>query len=228
MVGPVELSVANETGNDGYDVTMLGAWGHFDLGAVKLNAGAVYFTGEYTEDADAIGLEVAAEATMAVSETVEIGAGAYYAMDADEDEAQICALGKAFGDGDYLSRGPLQDEDLLFGGRVYHMFNPGDPTPAVPGGAGLRDGSAGVMAGQIFTKIAVAPKTDVTASAAYGVPMEEDYAVADSAIVLNAGISHMLVDNVQVALQVQQVEWDSDNDNYDSWTSAEALLQVKF
>ncbi len=237
-LGPVELSVGHhmaEGGSSDYAITSAFAWGHFDLDVVKLMAGVAYFTGEVSDTVDAKGIEAAAEATMAVSETVEVGAGLYYGADTDSDEAQITAIGQAFGDGDYLSRGPLQDEDLLFGGRVYDIFNainiaPGAPAFAIP--AAQVNGS-GVMAGQIFAKAAVAAKTDVTGSIAYAVPADDEFAIADSAIVANAGISHMLVDNVQVAIQGQYVAWDV-NDNGDAlgledqWVSAECLLEIKF
>ncbi len=231
-LGPVELSVGHQSGDDEYAVTSAFAWGHFDLDVVKLMAGVAYFTGQTSDTIDAKGLEVAAEATMAISETVEVGAGLYYGADTDDDEEQITAIGQAFGDGDYLSRGPLQDEDLLFGGRVYDIFNAVNlVTPfAIP--VPQTNGS-GVMAGQIFAKAAVAAKTDVTGSIAYAVPADDEFAIADSAIVANAGISHMLVDNVQVALQGQYVAWDQTDIGEglgleDQWISAECLLEIKF
>ena len=205
--------------NNGYaisgeDVYVYGFGATFNLDAVTLETGLTLFSGDFLEgyNVDATGTQFNLKATMAASETVNVGGAFYYAKAADDDERQVTYVGNGFNGYDPTNYGSLENENLYaYANRVYDFTGSG----------------SGVVGGQIFASAKASSDLTVYGSVAYLAPEDDANTGVDSDLALNVSMAYKIMDHVTMATQLQYVDRD-DAANTDATTAIGTRLYVNF
>ena len=189
----------------------------YNLDAIKIMAELDFFTGDYTEDVDAVGTQGYVDVSLAASEAMTVGGAFYYAMGADDDEYQLTYLGNNFNVWDPLNHGPMQNYNLQAIKRPYDFF-----------GFAESDGyaGAGVMALQGYVGFQANDDLALTGSLAYAEPEDDDNTGVDSALIINVGADYQLMANTDIVAQAQYI--DPDAPGADALTSVGTALRVNF
>lgn len=190
---------------------LLGADLAFNLQAVKLTAEVGYFTGDATETADVMGLQLLLDASIAASDMFTVGGQFYYAQAADSDEVQYQVLGNDFNGWD-----PLFDVGTWLSNEQIGLGRPFDFTG---------DG-AGVIGGRLYANLKVSDAVGLGFSGAYLTPEDDANTDVDSAYALAAGITYAVMANTNLHAQVEYI--DPDAPGAEATTNAGVGLFVNF
>ena len=198
------------------NVYMLGADVVFNLEALTLSSELNYFTGDASDDVDAVGLQFFLDAAFAVSETLTVGGEFYYAQGTDDvDERQYTYLGNDFNGYDPLFDlgTSLHDEQIMFG-------RPFDLVQSIVGaGFGAANNfttaetdaanSSGALGARVYAKAKVSDSVSLGGSFAYMEP-EEDVDGFDSAMFYADSMKYKVMANTSLQAQLQYVDLDAD------------------
>ncbi len=189
----VEGYLAGQTGN-GEEVFVVGANGKFDLSAVKLEAEFEYFTGDASENVDAIGTQLFVDASVAASEAFTVGGQLYYALGTDKaDEAQYYCLGNEFSGWDSMFiLGTGLDNEKAGMGRPWDL-----------GSALGYAGNTGIMAVRGYASFKASDDLTLSGSLAYAAPEEDGNTALDSAILVALGMKYNVMANTSLGVQVE-------------------------
>ena len=201
----VEIDGSDYDFNDDAQI-VIGLQGSTDLDGLKINGELNYFTGDAKvadsgtgifADVDYVGLQLYVDANTTVNDAT-IGGLLLYSMGTDKgDELQLTELSD-FGSFAPLSFGILDFTDW----------------GAIEDGLGRSSfdtcgTNAGIMALSVYGEKMVVDKLTVRGQLAYAMPSEDDVAVLDSAVLLNAGVEYELLKDLSLFLSANYVIADA-------------------
>ncbi len=196
--------VGGQNGSD-ENVYVIGVNASAGFDALTLSGEFAYFTGDASEDVDAMGTQLVLAADFAASETVTVGGKILYAMAADSDgsEVQYSVLGNDFNNWKPLTAilGGMAGEKGMHFNRPFNAF-----------------GNAGLIGLNGNAKVKATEELSLAGSLSYLMPEDDDDALTtvDSAVQIVLASSYKLMTNTYLDATLQYTSWDDSDDTAES------------
>ncbi len=168
------------------------------------------FTGDFTDNIDAMGTQFYLDASMAATPAVNVGGQFYYALAADDDgsEVQYVSLGNGFGGWD-----PIFDVGTNLDNESIGLGKPFD----------FSGGSAGVVGGRLYASSKMSDALNLGASIAY-LTTEDDDIVDRSQVAFAAGVTYAIMSNASLQAQVEYADGEVDDVDFDSFRAGTGIF----
>ncbi|MDT8419839.1 MAG: porin [Desulfuromonadales bacterium] len=190
----IYLAGQTDVSDAGENVMVIGVTLDYNLDAVALYGEVDFFMGDATEDTDAAGTNLMLQASMAATETINVGGQFFFSPGEDED-VKYDILGNDFGGWDPLfAIGTGLDNEQIGTGRPWGIF-----------------GDAGVMAFRVFGDVKASDDLTVSGSLAF-LQSEDDDIADDDAMALAVGCSYSVMANTSLGVQIEYIDVDSLDD----------------
>lgn len=199
----------NSVRNLDEEVYLVGVSGNFNLGVVKLVGEVDYFTGDFSDDIDAMGFQAFLDASIAATDAIRVGIQGFYAQGDDED-VQYSFLGNSFNKWDPIMDVGTSLSNEAIDGLLSRPFN-------------LMGLNSGVVGGRLYTNFKATNALSLGLSAAY-LETEEDDMIDADVMAFAAGLVYKFMPNTSFQVQLQYSDGEIENVDFDEFAAGTGLF----